>query len=115
MKKVVRSFGFAGKGIAWSFRTQFNFRIHIIAALLVTGLGWWVRLSLTEWVCVVLCFAMVMVTEMVNTAIEVLVDLVSPGYHSKAGLVKDIAAGAVLISAILAAIIGCVIFIPKLW
>ena len=70
------------------------------------------NISTVEWCIVLLCFAMVLAAEAFNTAIERLVNLVSPDYHTLAGDVKDIAAGAVLICAIAAAIIGVIVFIP---
>lgn len=70
---------------------------------------------MTEWRWIVLSIALVLVSELLNTAIEALVDLVSPGYHALAKRAKDAAAAAVLLAAIAAVIIGCTVFIPKLW
>lgn len=114
MSKFIRGFGFAGKGLYYAFRTQVNFRFHCAAALIVVFLGWYFNLNQTEWLWILLSIALVLVLELINTAIEALVDLVSPDYHQKAGIAKDTAAAAVLISALLAALIGLIIFIPKI-
>jgi len=91
-----------------------NFRIHL-AAILAAGLvGWYVELSPAEWTCIVLAIGLVLVTELLNTAIELLVDLVSPGFNAQAGKIKDVAAGAVLVAAVIAVIAGSIIIIPKL-
>jgi diacylglycerol kinase (ATP) len=77
-------------------------------------MGFYFNITNGEWIVIILCFAIVMTAEAFNSAIEKLVDFVSPGIHPQAGKIKDIAAGAVLITAIIAAIIGCIIFIPKI-
>jgi diacylglycerol kinase (ATP) len=114
MKKRILSFKYAFKGIGLVASSQVNFRIHLAAAASVLVLGFWLGISAGEWLAVLLCFAAVMSAEAFNSAIEGLVDFVSPGHHDKAGAVKDMAAGAVLISALVSAVIGCIIFLPKL-
>ncbi|TSD64007.1 diacylglycerol kinase family protein [Inquilinus sp. KBS0705] len=114
MKKLIRSFGFAFKGIAYAFNTQQNFRIHTVAAILAIALGWFLKLNVDEWQWVALCIMLVLVAELLNTAIETLTDLVSPGYNKLAGHVKDISAAAVLITAFFALVTGLIIFVPKL-
>jgi len=89
--------------------------IHLIVAALVVIFGWVLHLSTTEWLLCLLCFGLVITAEMMNTAIENTVDLSSPQKNKLAGKAKDIAAGAVLVSAIIAACIGLIIFIPKIW
>ena len=113
MKKRIQSFKYAGKGVLCVSR-ETNFRIHLAAAAAATALGFCLGISAGEWIAVLLCFAAVMSAEAFNSAIEELVDFVSPGRHEKAGRIKDIAAGAVLITAILAAVIGCIVFLPKI-
>ncbi|MDT8286048.1 MAG: diacylglycerol kinase family protein [Elusimicrobiales bacterium] len=113
MRKRLLSFKYAFRGIGHAF-SEPNFRVHIAAALAVSSLGYWLGLSPLEWCAVLLCFAAVMSAEAMNSAVEKLTDLVSPGRHELAGKAKDMAAGAVLISAIMAAAIGCIIFLPKL-
>ena len=82
--------------------------------ILVGICGWYFRLSATEWLWIVSVSGLVIMAELFNTAIEVLVDLVSPEIHPKAKIVKDLASAAVLVAAIVAAIVGLIIFIPKL-
>lgn len=114
LKKRIKSFGYAFKGIASLLKKEHNAWIHCLAIVVVTSLGFYFQITSTEWCIVLLCFGMVLAAEGFNTAIERLVDLVSPERHPVAGDVKDVAAGAVLICAIAAAIIGCIIFLPYL-
>lgn len=114
MNKLLRSFGYALKGLAHAFRSQLNIKLHCLAAVLVIALGWYVRLSAAEWLWVSLAIALVLAAELFNTALEMLVDLVSPGWNEQAGRVKDVAAAAVLLIALLALAIGLFIFVPKL-
>lgn len=112
LRKRIKSFGYAFKGIASLLKREHNAWIHCIAIVVVTLAGLHFGITRTEWCIVCLCFGMVLAAEGFNTAIERLVDLVSPDFHPVAGDVKDVAAGAVLICAIVAAIIGLIIFIP---
>ncbi len=115
LKKRIESFGFAFKGIATLIRTQDNARIHLFAIFIVSILGFLLKLSTIEWCFIIFAFVLVLAAEAFNTAIEFIVDLVSPHYHPLAGKAKDVAAAAVLITAVGAAIIGMIIFGPKLW
>ena len=112
LKKRIKSFGYAFKGIASLLKKEHNAWIHCMAIVVVTSYGFYFHITPTEWCIVVLCFGIVLAAEGFNTAIERLVDLVSPGFHPIAGDVKDVAAGAVLICAIASAIVGAIIFIP---
>ena len=114
MRKLIKSFGYAFSGVAYAFKTQLNFKIHSLALVLVGLLGWYVDLSVQDWIYIIIVTGIVIMAELFNTALEVLVDLVSPAYHGKAKIVKDVAAAAVLLAAILAVAVGLVIFIPKL-
>jgi diacylglycerol kinase (ATP) len=114
MKKLIRSFGYAFKGVAYATRTQLNFRIHLGATAIAVAMGLFFHLSTNEWLWVGMCITIVMVTEIFNTMIETLVDLVSPGYNEKAGRIKDMSAGAVVIAAAFALTVGLVIYLPKL-
>lgn len=114
MRRLIKSFGYAFSGIAYTTRTQLNFQIHLAAILVVSLAGWYFKLSTSEWLWIILAIGLVLVTELVNTAIEILVDLVSPGFNEKAGKVKDVAAGAVVIAAIISVLTGAIIFVPKL-
>ncbi len=114
MKKFLRGFGYAFKGLAHAAKTQLNFRVHLVLAVIAVLLGFVLHISTAEWLWITLCIGMVLLTELINTAIELLVDLVSPEYNEKAGRIKDMCAAAVLITAITALVIGLVIFVPKL-
>lgn len=111
-ERLIASFGYAFHGIWYALRTQRNLRIHLGIALLVMILGGVFRFSLLEFAVLLLVIAGVIITEMFNTAIELCVDLASPEYHSLARFAKDVAAGAVLITAIIAVIIGLFLFGP---
>jgi diacylglycerol kinase (ATP) len=114
MRKFIRGFGYALNGIWHATATQLNFRVHLVAAIIALCAGYALHISNDEWLWIILCIAMVLVAELFNTALEFLTDLVSPEYNKKAGLVKDMGAGAVLITAICALVIGLIIFVPKL-
>ncbi|MDO7743798.1 MAG: diacylglycerol kinase family protein [Pedobacter sp.] len=114
MRRLIKSFGYALSGIAYTTKTQLNFKIHLLAVAVVILLGWFLKLTTSEWLWIVSAIGLVLVTELVNTAIELLVDLVSPDFNPQAGKIKDIAAGAVLIAAAIAVVTGAIIFIPKL-
>ena len=115
LNKRIKSFGYAFKGIASLIKKEHNAWIHCTAIGVVTLAGFYFGITPTEWCIVVLCFGLVLAAEGFNTAIERLVDLVSPEYHPIAGDVKDVAAGAVLICAIAAAIVGMIVFIPYMF
>jgi diacylglycerol kinase (ATP) len=110
----IRGFGYAFNGLGYAAKTQLNFRVHLVASLLAIFMGYALHISTNEWLWIILCIAIVLMAELFNTALEFLVDLVSPNYNELAGHVKDIAAGAVVIAALFALITGIVIFLPKL-
>ena len=113
--KYVASFGYAFKGIADLMRNQFHAQVHIFGAILAILFGFYFNISPIEWCIIVLCIGMVVAAEAMNTAIEYIVDMVSPEYHELAGKAKDVAAGAVLLVAISAALVAAIIFLPKIW
>jgi diacylglycerol kinase len=114
MRRFLKSFGYSFEGIAHAFKFEPNFRFHLIALIVVGSTGWYFKLSSSEWLWIAAVSGIVIMAELFNTAIEVLVDLVSPEIHPKAKIVKDLASAAVLIAAILAAITGLIILIPKI-
>lgn len=114
MKKLIRSFGYAFKGVAYATATQLNFRIHLGATTLALLLGYFLKISTAEWLWITLSITLVLVTELFNTMIEALTDFVSPGFNETAGRVKDMSAGTVVIAAAFALITGLVIYLPKL-
>ncbi len=109
------SFTFAFNGIKYLVKTQHNFWIHIVAAIGVIIAGFYFNISTIEWVMICLTIGGVLTAEALNSAIELIVDKISPEFNKTAGLIKDVAAGAVLIFALAAAIIGALIFIPKIF
>lgn len=111
-KKQLKSFTFAWKGILTCAGHEQNITFHLIAAVVVVAAGFLFGISHTEWMVVMLCIGTVIAAELFNSAIERLVDLVSPEWQKIAGEVKDIAAGAVLVTAIAAAIVGLIVFLP---
>ena len=114
MNKFIRGFGYALKGLWYACKTQLNFRVHLVCTLIAVFLGWALKISPGEWLWIVLCIGLVLLTELLNTALELLCDVISPEYNEKIGHVKDISAGAVLVTAITAIVIGAVIFLPNL-
>ncbi|HEY8513209.1 MAG TPA: diacylglycerol kinase family protein [Cyclobacteriaceae bacterium] len=113
MKRFIAGFGFAGKGLAFAFKTQPNFRLQLVIAAIVIVLGLLVGLSATEWSCLLLAMGLVLSLELANTAIEKLVDMVTRERHPLAGQVKDVAAGAVLTASVAAAVVGLLILMPR--
>jgi diacylglycerol kinase (ATP) len=112
--RLVRSFGFAFGGLATLVRTQPNFRIHVVAAVLALVLGVVVRLSTAEMALIALTAGLVLVVEALNTCLETLCDLVSPTYHPLIKKCKDVSAAAVLISALAALGVAALLFLPRL-
>jgi len=104
----------AFEGIKITLRTQRNLRIHIIVGLLIISVSFLLKIDLLEFVLILLTVMIVLVTEILNTAIEFTIDLVSPQYNQLAKKVKDISAAAVLVSAFFAILIGLFILGPRL-
>ena len=113
-KKLINSFKYAIEGFISSFKTERNMKIHIFAMVLVVILGTYLKLSQIEWCFIIFAIILVIGSELFNTAIETIVDMICTEKNPKAKLAKDIAAAAVLAFALGAAIIGCIIFIPKM-
>lgn len=111
----LRSFRHAFRGWWYVLRTQRNAWLHVGIALIVFALSLWLQLGPLEWAIVILTTAMVFTAEFVNTAIEAVVDLASPRKHPLAKVGKDVGAGAVLISALAAVLVGALILGPPLW
>lgn len=114
MKRLASSFKYAVNGIFSVIKTEKNMQIHLSITALVILLGLLLHISSSEWLVVIICIGLVLSMETVNTALEELVNLISPEKNFKAGLIKDMAAGAVLISAIISVVIGIIIFLPKI-
>jgi len=110
----LKSFQYAFNGLASAFRQEHNLWIHTLAAIAAITMGWILNISTGEWMVIILVIGGVFIAELFNSAIESLVDIVSPELNKKAGMVKDMAAGAVLAAALAALVSGLIIFIPKL-
>ncbi|MBK8562959.1 MAG: diacylglycerol kinase family protein [Saprospiraceae bacterium] len=114
LKKRLNSFRYAFAGIADLVASQPNAKLHLAAAAVAIGAGFYFKIDRMEWCLVAMAIASVLAAEAFNTAIEHLTDLASPDHHPLAGKAKDVAAAAVLLTAIGAAAVGCIVFLPKL-
>ncbi len=113
-KSLINSFKYACMGIKSAIKSERNMKNHVLATLIVTALGFILGLDPLEWVACIFSIVIVIGGEMLNTAIETIVDLVSPNINPLAKKTKDIAAGSVLVMAIGAFLVGLIIFIPKI-
>lgn len=113
-KKLRNSFKYAFEGVHRELKEEQNLKIHILIMILVIIAGFILKLSPMEWIICIILFGFVIALELINTAIELTVDLAMPEIHPKAKAAKDIAAAAVLISATCSVIIGVIIFLPKI-
>ena len=114
LRKRLKSFRFAFNGIRLLVTREHNAWIHCFIAVCVIVTGCLVGLSATEWIVITMAIGMVLAAEAFNSSIEALADLVSPGYNEAIKHTKDLAAGAVLLSALSALVVGLLVFIPKL-
>ena len=114
MKKLINSFKYAIQGIFTSLKTEKNMKIHIFIMLLVIVAGIVLKISKLEWVICIILFSIVIAGELFNTAIETVVNMITTEKNEKAKIAKDVSAGAVFVLTIGAAIIGIMIFIPKI-
>jgi diacylglycerol kinase len=113
-KKRIKSLGHAVRGVVFCVGNEANFRLELLAAAGVVVAGIVFGLSVAEWLCITGCITLVLVAEVLNTAVEKICDLYSDAYNPKIKIVKDVAAAAVLIAACGSAISGLIIFLPKL-
>lgn len=114
LRRFANSFSYALDGLKYAFKYEQNLIVHIIATVLVIVFGIIFHLSVIEWALCVLAIGLVIATELINTSIEAVVDLVSPEYSNLAKIAKDTAAGAVLVFSITAIILGLIVFVPKI-
>ena len=114
-KNILYSFKYAFNGIISSIKKERNMKIHISIMILVILLGIILKIKKIEWIICIILFGLVISLEMINTSIEIVVDMVMPNKNENAKNAKDISAGAVLIVAITSLIIGLIIFIPKIY
>ena len=105
---------YACRGLSYAVATQRNVRLHLAAGLSALALASWLQVSVAEWLLVCLTVTLVLVAELLNTAVEVFVDVVSPERRAEAGIVKDVAAGAVLTCCVSAAGVAGALLLPRL-
>lgn len=110
-----KSFGYAIAGLKHAVSTQRNLRIHLAIAVLVVGLGIYLKLDFRDWAILAITIGAVITGELINTVVETVVDLASPEYHNLAKIAKDVAAGTVLVMALTAIAVGLLILGPPLW
>lgn len=114
MKTFLRSFRFAVQGAAQFFSKQRNAKIQTVMGILAISLGFIVSITPYQWLLVLFCIGLVISLEMLNSAIEIFCDMVTTDFHPRIKIIKDVAAGAVLVASIASLIIGLIIFIPAL-
>lgn len=110
-----RSVCHAWSGLVYMFLTQRNARWHLVAALAAIALATWLRIDSTRWAILLLTIGAVCAGETINTTVEALVDLLSPEWHERAKVAKDVSAGAVLLLAVTAVAVGLIVLGPPLW
>ena len=111
----LRSVAHAWSGLVNMFRTQRTARLHLVAALAAIALAIWLRIDSTRWAILLLTIGAVCAGETINTTVEALVDLLSPEWHERAKVAKDVSAGAVLLLAVTAIAVGLIVLGPPLW
>jgi len=114
-QSLYRAFGCAIRGILTAVQTERNMKIHIAAALIVFIAAALLQLDRMSWLFLLLAIALVFIAELVNTAVEAIIDLISPEEHVLARVAKDTAAGAALVAAVFAVVIGILVFYEPLW
>ena len=115
LAKFIAGFRYAFHGLWYALRTQRNARVHLSIAVLAIIFGIVLHISAVEFAMVFVAITGVFIAEMFNTVFELCIDIAAPDYHPLAKIAKDVAAGAVLLSAILAIVIGLFIFVPHIW
>ena len=115
LAKFIAGFRYAFNGLWYALRTQRNVRVHASIAILAIILGVVLHISAVEFAMVFVAITSVFIAEMFNTVFELCIDMTAPDYHPLAKIAKDVAAGAVLLSAMLAVVIGLFVFVPHLW
>ncbi|SMC51360.1 diacylglycerol kinase [Cellulophaga tyrosinoxydans] len=111
----IKSVGFALRGALLLIKTEASIKIQFFIALVMTALGFYFDISNTEWILQIFAIALVLGIEGMNTAVEKIADFIHPEFHEKIGFIKDIAAGAVMMVSIASAIIGMIIYLPKIF
>ena len=113
--KRIRGGGYAIKGAWLLLKHEPSIQVQFVISILVCIAGWYFEITRTEWMFQFFAIGLVMATEGLNTAMEAMADFVHPDFHSKIGHIKDVAAGAVFIAALIAVIIACFIYFPYIF
>ncbi len=114
-KRFFKSFTYAFDGLKYAFRYEQNLTVHILVSILVLFLGFFFQISTLEWIILFLLIGLVIGAELINTAIEATIDLVSREIHPLAKIAKDTAASAVMVFALTAFFVGLFLFLPRIW
>lgn len=112
MKRLIKSFLYAFRGVLKSWREEQNLQLQTLAALVMISLGWYVGISAAEWSALVIVISLVLITEMANSAVERITDVLKPRINGYVKEIKDIMAGAVMLASVAAIIVGAIVFIP---
>lgn len=115
MNKRLAAFKYAFRGLFLGLRSEIHLKVHLVFALAVSCLGFYFEISKSEWLIILLCIGIVISAELFNSAIEQLADRITLENDAHIKAAKDLAAGAVLITAIISLVIGLIIFIPHIW
>jgi diacylglycerol kinase len=115
MNKFLKSFTYAFNGLKYCFKNELNFKVQLFFAIVTVGLGLSFSLSITEWIIILFCIGIVLSAELFNTVIEIICNKIDPNYNSTIKIIKDVSAAAVLVLSLVSAIIGLLIFIPKIF
>lgn len=113
-KRFIKSFGYSIDGLKYAYKYEQSMTIHLIMVIFVVAAGFFLKISLFEWLVCFMLMGLVMATELINTSIEAVVDLTCPEIHPLAKIAKDTASAAVFVFSVVAAISGLIIFIPKI-
>lgn len=114
MIRFLRGVRHALFGLGDAVRRERNLQIELVLGLVAIGMAWWLRISRIEWLAVLICSGLVLSAEMFNTAIEKLADTVEIGHNEQIRIVKDVAAGAVLLAVVVSLVVGAAVFLPHL-
>ncbi len=112
LKKRLKAFVNAFRGLLNAMKKEFHLKLHFMALLIVLNLGFYFHITQTEWLAVILCSALVIGLELINSSIEALCDVIMPTQNAKIKYIKDVAAAAVLMAAIASVFVGYLIFWP---
>ncbi|HQY11677.1 MAG TPA: diacylglycerol kinase family protein [Ferruginibacter sp.] len=114
MVKLLKPFKYAISGLLFCFKTQQNFKVHLLLATITLVAGACLQISQWQWIVISFCISMVLAAELFNSAIEKICDHVNPAYHPQIKIIKDMAAGAVLVVALMSIVTGLLVFIPAI-